>query len=82
MPRGPDPDVSDRRILLYMVQSPDPAFGANEIADEFGNTRQWADRRLRKMEDSGLLNSKNHGGSAKFYWPSESGKEYLHKTRD
>jgi predicted transcriptional regulator len=65
-----------------MVQSPDPAFTAKEIAEEFDKSRQWADNRLKSMESDGYLKSKNPGGRAKFYWVSDPGKQYLHETRD
>lgn len=82
MTRGPEPDIAARGILLYMVQSPDPAFTTTEIADEFDKTRQWADIRLEQMENDGLLESKNPGGRSKFYWITEDGQEHLHQTRD
>lgn len=80
--RGPDPDVTEREILLFMVTSPDPAFTANEIAEEFDKTRQWADNRMRQMGSDSLLRSKNPGGRAKFHWVTESGKAYLQEGRD
>jgi len=82
MARGPDPDVSPREILLYMVQSPDPAFTANEIAGEFGKSRQWADNRMKSLEKDEYVQSKNPGGRSRFYWITEKGKEYLRETRD
>ena len=81
MTRGPDPDVSPREILLFMVQSPDPAFTAAEVGDEFGKTRQWADNRLKSLEEDNLLRSKNPGGRSRFYWVSELGMMHLEETR-
>lgn len=79
---GPDQAVSNREILLFFVETPDPAFTAKEVAKEFEKTRQWADNLLEDLTDSGLLKSKNPGGGSKFYWITEDGKYYLAKTRD
>ena len=78
---GPNKAVSEREVLLYFVQDPDPAFTVNELASEFERTRQWADNILSDMESDGLVSSKNPGGGAKFYWVTESGKRYLRETR-
>jgi len=65
-----------------MVQSPDPAFVASEVGDEFDMTRQWADKQLKKLEDDGLLKSKNPGQRSRFYWVTDDGHEHLAETRD
>jgi DNA-binding MarR family transcriptional regulator len=80
--RGPDPAVSVRDVLSFFVESPDPAFTARELADEFDKTRQWADNRLKQLEDDDLLASKNPGGRARFYWITIAGEQYLAETRD
>jgi predicted transcriptional regulator len=64
-----------------MVQNTDPGFTAREIAEEFDKTRQWADNRLKTMADDGLLESKNPGGRARFYWPSRDGLQLLEDER-
>jgi len=79
--RGPDPEITAVEILCYMTQHPDPGFTAREVGEEFGRTRQWADNRLKSMEERGLLRSKNPGGRARFYWPSHEGKEQLREDR-
>lgn len=81
MSRGPDPDISAVDILGWMAQHPDPGFTAGEVAEEYDKTRQWADHRLGKMEEDGLLRSKNPGGRSKFYWPTRAGKERLQEER-
>lgn len=81
MPRGPAPDVSAAEILRFMVEHPDRAFTAGELAEEFDKTRQWADNRLKIMEDDGYVKSKNPGGRSRFYWPTDEGKRYLHSQR-
>lgn len=82
MSRGPDPEVSAREILLYFVQSADAGFTANEVAEEFDMSRQNADHRLKRLEDRGLVKSKNPGGRARFYWPSEEGRQFLEEARN
>jgi len=79
--RGPDPSVSKREVLEFFVESPDPAFTAQELADEFDKTRQWADQRLKQLKDDGCLESKNPGGRARFYWITTTGEQYLADTR-
>ena len=81
MTRGPEPSVSTREVLLFFVESPDPAFTAQELADEFEKTRQWADHRLKQLKDEGYLGSKNPGGRSRFYWITSSGEQYLADTR-
>ena len=77
MTRGPDPAVSAAEILFVIIREDDPAYTANEIAEEFDRTRQWADNRLKSMEEDGLLESKNPGGRARFYWETDNGTELL-----
>lgn len=81
MTRGPDPDISALEILRFMVEDPDPGFTTNEVAEEFGKTRQWADHRLNKMVDNGLLEIKKSGRRSKWYWPSAKGKTKLREAR-
>jgi len=64
-----------------MTSHPDPGFTAREIANEFNKTRQWADNRLKAMEEEELLHSKNPGGRARFYWPSHEGKQFLRESQ-
>lgn len=81
MPRGPDPAVHTRAILQFFVESPDPGFTAREVADEFEMSRQWADKRLKALEEQEYINSKNPGGRARFYWITTTGEQYLADTR-
>lgn len=64
-----------------MLQTPDPAFTAGEIADEFDKTRQWGHNKLTDLERDGFVKSKNPGGNARFYWVTATGKEFLRDTR-
>jgi predicted transcriptional regulator len=64
-----------------MVENPDPGFTTNEVAEEFGKTRQWAAHRLGIMEEDGLIDSKKGGHRTKWYWPSSAGKELLRDER-
>ena len=82
MPSGPDPAASPREILLFMVQSPDPAFTASEVGDEFDKTRQWGHQQLQKLESSEYVDSKNPGGNSRFYWVTDEGRQYLSETRE
>jgi len=74
--------VSAVEILRYMVEHPDPGFSATEMAEEFDKTRQWADHRLTKMHEDGLLNIKKGGQRSKWFWPSAAGKQLLRDERE
>lgn len=80
--RGPDPSVTTREILQFFVESPDPGFTATEVGEEFDKSRQWADNRLKSLEDEEYLISKNPGGRARFFWISTAGEQYLAETRE
>ena len=77
MTRGPDPSVSTLEMLSFFAASSDPAFAAQEVANEYDKTRQWADHRLKEIESKDYLNSKNPGGRARIYWLTEAGERYL-----
>lgn len=64
-----------------MIEHPDPGFSTKEVASEFGKTRQWADHRLSKMVDEGLLEVKKSGQRSKWFWPSPKGKQLLWESR-
>jgi DNA-binding Lrp family transcriptional regulator len=55
------PEHTDTDILAA-VRAHEPA-ATSEVADEVGMTRQGADRRLRRLRDTGRVNSKKIGAS-------------------
>ena len=55
---GRKPEVEDREILEQFVQSDEPAFGANELAELVDMSRQGVDYRLRDLQEKGLVASK------------------------
>jgi len=50
----------------------EPVITSSEVAEWSGLTRQGANRRLKRLEDLGHIQSKNVGAAAKVYWVSES----------
>jgi len=59
-----------------MINHPDRAFTAQEIAEQYDKTRQWGHNQLTSLEDSGHIRSKNPGGRSRFYWVTDAGKRY------
>jgi len=74
---GPDREVTDKEILEQLRKHYSPAMNASEIADEVDVSRQTVDKRLRNLEDDGLVNTRMVG-RVRVWWLSDSGKRYLH----
>lgn len=60
-------------ILRVFVQSPDPVLYAQEIADLFDKSDEWARNRLEELIDEGYLNAKKPGHKSRVYWITEDG---------
>ena len=65
MPQGKQ-TVSDDDIIETILQHDDPFVRSDEIAEEFGHTRQWAHERLQQLHDEGDLKKK--GGNRSVIW--------------
>jgi predicted transcriptional regulator len=66
MPRGKQ-TVSDSDIIQAMADHPDPFIRTDELAEEFGFTRQWAHSRLQDLVEDGPVKKKSGARSA-IYW--------------
>lgn len=64
----------DDRAYVAAVAEREPA-GTAEIAEAVGVTRQNADKRLRALEDEGIVRSKKIGGS--LAWSLAEGREVV-----
>jgi DNA-binding MarR family transcriptional regulator len=61
-------EVTEQDILLVFDSTDDPFMTAKEIADELPITRDAVLRRLKDMEDEGLVGSKRTGARAVGWW--------------
>lgn len=66
MPQGKQ-TVSDKEIIEAIADHPDPFVRADEIADEFDHTRQWAHKRLGDLCAAGPV-KKKAGKRSAIYW--------------
>ena len=72
--RGPEPDISDERLLLEMMLARGPAVFASEIEEEIPLSRQRISNRLGNLEEVGLVVSKKAAGR-RLWWVTDSGKQ-------
>jgi predicted transcriptional regulator len=68
--------TSDRAILLAISEHHAPAVGTSDIADEVGVSRQAVDRRLRSLQEDGLVEKYRVGRSVVWYL-APAGERYL-----
>jgi len=61
-------EVSEQDILLIFDSTDDPFMTAKEIADELPITRDAVLRRLKDMEEDGLVGHKKAGARAVGWW--------------
>jgi repressor of nif and glnA expression len=72
---GGRPDVvSDADVLRILADSDDPVMSAPEIADETRIGDRGMYKKLRRMEDEGLVTSKKVG-QARIWWLTDKGRE-------
>lgn len=56
--------VEDIEIIDVMRESEDPFVTAKDVAEQLPITRQQANKRLRQLEDEGIVRSKSTGSGA------------------
>jgi uncharacterized protein YigA (DUF484 family) len=66
MPRGKQ-TVDDDDIIQWMADHPDPFVRADELAEAFNHTRQWAHSRLQDLHKEQAVKKKSGARSA-IYW--------------
>ena len=82
MPRGPDREYSNRDILRYFVQTPDPVLFVSEVAEKFDKSGEWARKRLNELVENGYLNKKKPGRRSVVYWITPEGHSYWAENSD
>jgi len=81
MAGGRRPTVSDAEILSVFVSHDDPVLSGPEVAAELPIEESGAYRRLRKLHEAGLIQTKKVGRS-RIWWITDAGREHVEeKTR-
>ena len=74
--RGPDPEATTEKLLVAIRNHYAPAVGTSEIAERVGVARQTVDRRLRKLESEGLVETEKVG-QARIWWLTTEGRRRI-----
>jgi predicted transcriptional regulator len=61
-------DLDSETVLELFRRHADPVLTAPEVAEAFDISSQAANKRLRKLHESGRLKRKKVGGAAVVYW--------------
>lgn len=77
---GRDKTISDAEILHYFAVSDKPVLNVSRLEDEIDMTRQGIYSRLESLQEEGYLQSMNVGASAKVWWLTDTGKEYVREN--
>lgn len=70
--RGADRTVSDERILLEFLLSPDPALFTSEVSEPLPLSRQRINDLLDQLESDGFVTSKTASGR-RLWWLTPAG---------
>jgi DNA-binding MarR family transcriptional regulator len=73
---GQTAGTSDQEILSAISEHYSPAVGTSDIADDVGVSRQAADRRLRSLQEDGLVEKYSAGRSIVWYL-TDAGERYV-----
>jgi predicted transcriptional regulator len=73
---GPNPTVTDERILRAIRDVYSPAAGTSEIAERVGLTRQATENRLRQLVERELVETRLIG-QVRVWWLSTDGRRYI-----
>mgnify|MGYP006291883329 CR=1 FL=1 len=71
--------VDDKEFLRLFALSADPVLTAPEFAERFSISNQAVNKRLKRLERDGIVDSKKVGSAAKVYWLSPEGRSKLAK---
>jgi len=74
---GRDKTVSDAKFLYYFAVSDKPVLNVSRLESEIDMTRQGIYNRLEDLQERGLLKSMNVGASAKVWWLTDDGEQYV-----
>jgi uncharacterized membrane protein len=73
---GRKPVVTDKQILRLFTEADDPVLSAPELADELPISKTGVYKRLRDLDERGLIDSKKFG-QGKAWWITDDGRSYL-----
>lgn len=73
---GRNPVITDKQILRHFVKSNDPVTTAPELAEKLPISKTGVYKRLRNLDEKGLINSKKIG-RGKAWWITEDGEDFL-----
>jgi len=73
---GRKPVVSDSQILELFISASDPVVSAPELAEELPISKTGVYKRLRDLDDRGLVDSKKFG-QGRAWWITEKGREFI-----
>jgi len=74
---GREKTVSDAKFLYYFAVSDTPVLTVSRLEGEIDLTRQGIYNRLEDLQEHGYLKSMNVGASAKVWWLTDDGEQYV-----
>jgi len=66
--KGPNPIVTEAKLVQKIEEHEDPFVTAREVGDMFGVSRQTAYKHLQRLSESGQIEKKKIGSSAVIWW--------------
>jgi uncharacterized membrane protein len=73
---GRKPVVTDKQILRLFTEADDPVLSAPELAEELPISKTGVYKRLRDLDERGLIDSKKFG-QGKAWWITDDGRDLL-----
>lgn len=77
---GRPPTVTDKEILEFFIESPDPFLTTVEVGELAEMSQQGAYNRLEDLENGGYVRSKSMG-NARGWWITQAGRELVRNTK-
>jgi CTP-dependent riboflavin kinase len=78
---GRSPETTDREILEIFCQSGEPVLSTREISSALSYSQPGTYRRLKSLNEEGLIESKMIGDS-KAWWLTDDGRRFLEETSE
>ena len=78
---GRKPTVSDEEILSILVTSDDPVLAATEVSESLSIGQTGTYRRLRRLEEEGLVASKKIG-QGRAWWVTDDGRVVVEESAE
>ena len=72
-------DVSNHELLVAGRNIPEPVFTSTEVGDRIKMSQQGVSKRLRKIEQDGLLCTAMKG-SSRIWWLSYRGQKFVDES--